>query len=122
MLEVLKAINEQMQALNLQYYDIINNSSKVTYPYLTGELSQSLFDVETGRNEADLLIDLWTRNERLEIVKINEQLKAHFSNLDVVKDGIYIHFDYGSCTPVATNDYTLKRLQVIISIVWWKGE
>lgn len=122
MLDVLKAISEQMKHLNLQYHDIMNNSEKVTYPYITGELSQSLYDVETGRNEADLLLDLWTRNERLEIVKVNEQLKAHFSNLDVVKDGAYIHFDYETCVPVATNDYSLKRLQVILSITWWKGE
>ena len=80
--QVLEVINEQMQILGIQYFDMINTSAKVTYPYVTGELTQSGYSYEDGSNTADLLLEAWTRNEfscakkSKNILKISQQKKT----------------------------------------------
>lgn len=121
MQEVLEVINAQMQAIGVQYYDMTNTSAKVTYPYATGEFTQSGFDYETMQNQGDLLLDLWTRNERLELVGLCDKLQKHFSNFMTEKKGVIVHIEYAGSTPLRTNDNTLKRLQVNLNVTWWKG-
>lgn len=119
---VLKAIYEETQAVGVQYYDMTNTSPKVTYPYVTGELTQSLYDFEDGSNNGDLLLEAWTRGERFELVSLNEKIKQHFKDLIKEKDGKVIHFSYVGAIPQRTNDNTLKKLQINLDITWWEGE
>lgn len=119
---VLTVINEEMQSLGIQYYNMTNTSPKVTYPYVTGEFLQSLYDFEDGSNGGDLLLELWTRGEMLELIRLNDKIKQHFKDLIKEKDGEVIHFSYMGATPQRTNDNMLKKLQINLEITWWEGE
>lgn len=118
---VLSIINDEMKSLNINYYYMINESPKIEYPYVTGELTQNGFDYETMTSKGDLLLDLWTRNERLELIRLCDKLKNHFMNFMKEKDGVIVHIDYATSMPISTNDNTLKRLQVNLDVTWWKG-
>lgn len=119
---VLKMIYEHMQEIGVQYYDMTNTSPKITYPYVTGELTQNRFDDETGQNGGDLLLEAWTRGERLELVKLCETIKQHFKYLTAVENGTYAQFEYAGAMPQRTNDNSLKKLQINLSVTWWEGE
>lgn len=120
--QVLEVINEQMQILGIQYFDMINTSAKVTYPYVTGELTQSGYSYEDGSNTADLLLEAWTRNERLELIQLCEKIKNHFKDFTTEKNGVVMHISYMGAIPQRTNDYGLKKSQINLDIHYWEGE
>lgn len=118
---VLKVINEEMNAIGVQYYDMTNTSPKITYPYVTGEFTQNDYNFEDGRNSGDLLLEAWTRGERLELIRLNENIKQHFKDFRKVEDGTAICVSYVGAIPVRTNDNSLKKLQINLEINWWEG-
>ena len=118
---ILKVIAEEMAKIGVDYYDMINTSGTVTYPYITGEFTQSEYDFEDGHNRGDLLMDAWNRGSRLDLVKINDKIKDHFRDFRTTKDGMTIHISYMGAVPIRTNDDSLKRLQINLDIHWWEG-
>lgn len=118
---VLEIINDEMKSLNINYFHMVNASPKIVYPYVTSELSVNAFDYEIMVNQGDLILDLWTRNERLEIIKLCDNLKKHFMNFMKEKDGVTVHIDYATSMPIRTNDNTLKRVQMTFDVTWWEG-
>ena len=119
---VLKVIAQEMQKIGVQYYDMTNTSGKITYPYVTGEFTQSEYEFEDGSNRGDLLMDAWNRGQRLDLVKLNDKIKAHFKDFRKIVDGVAIHISYMGAVPIRTNDDSLKRLQINLDINWWEGE
>lgn len=91
------------------------------YPYLTYEYFENDTTHEDGRTQGELLCEIWTRKQYAELIDIKEKLKEFFKQKNIKVDNNVYHYDYASSSPEDTGDSELKKLQVSISVNYWKG-
>lgn len=119
--KVLKIINEEMQKTNINYFYLYNDSEKVKYPYVTGEYTESSFAYENQMTKGDMLLECWHRGSDLELIATINKIKEHFAEFQAVRDGIGIAINYNSCGPRRTNDINLRKYEIHLDVVYWKG-
>lgn len=120
--EILQIINEQMQALGIEYYYLYNNAPTVKYPYVTGEFTQNSYSYEDNSNTGDMLLECWNRGSQKELINLHQKIKEHFRDLCVPKNNIMAHISYNSAYDVRTNDATLFKKEIHLDITYWEGE
>lgn len=119
--KVLQIINEEMQKLNINYFYLYNDSEKVTYPYVTGEYAESSYAHENQMTQGDLLLECWNRGSDINLIAVINKIKEHFAEFQTVKNNIGIAINYNSCVPRRTNDINLKKYEMHLDVVHWKG-
>ncbi len=119
--KVLKIINDEMQKLNLNYFYLYNDSEKVIYPYITGEYTESTYANENRMTNGDMLLECWNRGSDLNLIIAINKLKEHFAEFQTVQDDIGLAINYNSCSPRRTDDVNLKKYEIHLDIVYWKG-
>lgn len=120
--KLLQIINEEMNKIGIDYYYLYNNSPNVTYPYVTGEYTESDYEYEDNHNGGDLLLECWTRGSQLELLNLHQKIKEYFRELRVSKNDIYAVISYNTANDVRTNDATLFKKEIHLDINYWEGE
>lgn len=122
-MEKLGYINEQMNILSVPY-EFGQWTSKVSYPYFVGEITEEPITTEDGFEQSTLLLTGFHRGTFLDLLEIKEKIKKHFDPIDGLrgstKSGAIAVF-YDGCTPVPTGEADLKRIQINLIIKEWKG-
>ena len=108
-------------------YEFGEWSSKVTYPYTVGEITEEPVDTEDGKERSTLLLTAYYRGEGayLELERIKNAIKKHFHPAYGLRgdiDGGAIDVFFDGCFYVPTGEADLKRLQINLKIIEWKGE
>ena len=121
MQKVLEIINHEMALLGINYFYLTNDSPQIVYPYVTGEYSESEYTYEDGANSGEMLLECWTRGSNLDLVELNEKIKDHFRNFKAYDNKFACYIAYNSNYPRRTNDNSLKKLEIHLSVVYWEG-
>ena len=120
--KVLGIITSEMTSLGIDYYYMTNDSAKVTYPYFTGEYFESGYSSENAMTSGQLLIEGWMRGSYYNLIAEAEKIKAHCDALQIVTDGVAIATEFSSMSSLRTDDPELKKIEINIDIVYWKGK
>ena len=122
-MDKLKFINEQMDILEIPYEFGDEWTSKVTYPYFTGEPTEAPTESEDGYEETTLLLNGFHRGKYIVLEEIKEKIKKHFDpnyglRADTDSGSITVFFDGSFSFP--TGEAELKRIQINLLIKEWK--
>lgn len=119
-------ISQQLDAVGVPY-EFGEWASDVKYPYTVGEITEEPVDTEDGKEKSTLLITAYYRGKGafLELERIKNTIKKHFHPVYGLRgdtDGGAIAVFFDGCFYVPTGEADLKRLQINLKIIEWKGE
>lgn len=123
-MDVLKFINDQMDILGIPY-EFGEWTSKVKYPYGVGEITESESTTEDGKEESVFLLTFFHRGKYIDLEEIKERIKKHFHpvhGLRAQTDSGSIAVFYGGAFYVPTGEADLKKIQINLNIMTWKGD
>lgn len=115
-------IKQQMNILAVPY-ELGGWESKVTYPYFTGEPTETPTTSEDGYEESTLLLNGFHRGKYIVLEEIKEKIKKHFDpdyGLRATTDSGTIAVFFDGCFQVPTGEADLKRIQINLLIKEWK--
>lgn len=123
-MDKLKFINKQMDLLSVPY-EFGEWSSRVSYPYFVGEVSEEPIITEDGSEESTFILTGWNRGKLSTLEEIKEKIKKHFHPVCGLRDNtdsgsIAVFFD--SAFPVPSGESELKKIQINLKIKQWKGD
>lgn len=121
MKKLLSIISQEMSNLGIDYSYLYNEKSKVTYPYVTGEYTESEYIFEDNSSHGDMLLECWSRENDLILIELAEKIKKHFEDYYYSEKGFGVHIVYNSAFPVRTNDNDLFKYEIHLNTVYWKG-
>ena len=124
--EVLKCVYEELTALGINYYYIINDSKNVVYPYVTGEYYEYEYKYEDNSSSGEILLEAWTRGTEEELIEIKDRIKEKFKNYQKTiseKDkSMGLSINYLNKTPRRTEALGLKKLEIRLQTNYWESE
>lgn len=123
-MDKLKFINEQMDVIAVPY-EFGEWTSKVTYPYSVGEITEEPIFTEDGMEESTLLLTVWHRGSFIVLEEIKEKIKKHFHPIyglrgNTDSGSIAVFFDGSFVVP--STEVALKKIQINLKIKEWKGD
>ena len=120
MIQVLKAINDGLQAIGINY-QFMEWTDAIVYPYFIGEYENVGSINEDGMSESTFILTGTTRGTWVELETMKEQIVEYFEDRRVMADnGNGIVFNYDRAFVVPTGDQDLKRIQINLQIKEWK--
>ena len=123
-MEKLKFIKEQMSAINVPY-EFMEWTSAIQYPYFVGELTEVPTSVESGYEEATMLLTGFSRGNYSDMEIIKEKIKSHFIPVyglrGQTESGATVVVFYDNAFYIPTGEADLKKLQINLKIYVWKG-
>ena len=125
--EVLKIIAQEMSAMNLNYFYMINDSGTVVYPYITGEYNEYQYTFEDRGTVGEMLLEVWTRGSELELLAVKDLIKNRFDDyqvaiLDASGNIVSLSISYLSKMPRRTDVEGLKKLEIRLQINYWESD
>lgn len=118
---VLQVFKTELEKLGINYSYMMNESEKVVYPYVTGEFSENDWTHENLMASGTMLLEAWTRNTWAELTELAEKIKVHFSEFQTIINGVAVAINYTTAMPRRTNDIELKKMEIQLDCVSWKG-
>ena len=122
-MDKLKFIDKQMDILAVPY-EFGEWTSKIEYPYWTGEFTEEPIVTEDGLEESTLILTGFTRGKYLAMEEQKDKIKKHFDPRNGLRaktdSGARAVFFNGSFY-VPTGEADLKRIQINLLIKEWKG-
>ena len=121
MIEVLRAINNQMAALGLNYEFREMTKSPPTYPYWVGEYTEPEPTGEDGKEEPVIMLSGFTRGAYLDLETQAEQIRNYYKHGKTAlnNDGSAVIVNYAGGFPVPTGELELKKMQINLSVRLW---
>ena len=84
MIDVLKIIiKEKLEVAGINY-QFGEWTGEIKYPYFVGECTSDDYVYENKKTSGTLILDGWTRNSRLELLKADGKIKKIFASLVAV--------------------------------------
>lgn len=120
--EALKAVEAGMAALGLNYA-FIEWKKKPEYPYFTGEYQEKPSTTEDGLQEADFILNGFTRGSWLELETAKEKIENYFyrdGRTAIASNGNAVVVSYSNGFVVPTGDAELKRIEIHLDVKEWK--
>ena len=124
--EILKCINKELTKLGINYYYMINDSTEIIYPYVTGEYYEYEYKFEDESTSGEILLEAWTRGTEEELIEIKDRIKDKFSYyqkaVKVNNKMMSLSISYLNKTPRRTEVEGLKKLEIRLQINYWESE
>ena len=124
-MDKLKFIKEQMNLLSVPY-EFGKWKKETQYPYFVGEMpSPESITTEDGKEETTFILSGFHRGEYIDLEEIKGQIKKHFHPIHGLReqtDSGSIAVFYEGAFPVPTGEADLKRIQINLKILEWKGD
>lgn len=122
MKEILKILNKELKTnLKLNYCLIEYDKSEVKYPYLIGTYIEDNNTNEDNRKSGEFILSAFTKNKLLELENVADNIQEHFKFFSTDIDNSVISIEYDRRQPVDTNDKKIKRLDIYLKYIKWKG-
>lgn len=123
-MDKLTFINEQMDSIEVPY-EFGEWTSKLKYPYFTGEISEAPITTEDGAEESTLILTGFNRGMFYDLEEIKEKIKKHFNPITGLcaqtdSGSIAVFFDGSFYVPAG--EAALKKIQINLKIKEWKGD
>lgn len=105
-------------------YEFMQWTSVVEYPYWVGELTEVATINEDGYKEYTAMVTGTTKGSWLELEEARAIIENHFPSVHGFRiqtdDGTVVIF-YENSFPIPTGEADLKRMQINLRIMQWKG-
>lgn len=116
-------ISAQMEVLALPY-EFMEWTSDIQYPYYVGEFTDEPITDESGREETTVIISGFHRGKFIDLERDKEKIKKHFDPIcgllgETDSGAIVVFFDNAFYVPTGESD--LKRIEIHLKIIEWKG-
>lgn len=121
MIEVLKLVKEKLEAAGINY-QFGEWKGDIQYPYFVGEFTSDEYVDENKKTSGTLILDGWTRKDRLELLHADEKIKEVFKSLVAVVGNKAFFIRYGGSFPAKTGETELKKITITLFIQEWEGE
>lgn len=121
MVDVLNFIKEKLEAAGINY-QFGEWTGEIKYPYFVGECTSDDYVYENKKTSGTLILDGWTRNSRLELLKADEKIKKIFASLVAVVGNKAFFIRYGGSSMIPTGDMELKKITITLFLQEWEGE
>lgn len=123
-MDSLKFINQQMDILSVPY-EFGEWTSKASYPYFVGEITEGSPTTEDGKTESTFILTGFNRGNFSVLEEAKEIIKKHFSPVFGLRGrtdngSIVVFFDGSFYIPSGEAD--LKKIQINLKIIEWKGD
>lgn len=122
MIELLNFINSELEKVQVPY-EFGEWTSTVTDPYFVGEYSEFEPSSESGEEEKTFILNGFTRESALVLEEMKEKIKTAFpveGKTAILDNGSGVAVFYSNSFPVPTGEEGLKRIQVNLSVKYWK--
>ncbi len=123
MIELLNFINAELEKVNVPY-EFGEWTSNITDLYFVGEYSEFEPSSESGQEDKTFILNGFTRRSALALEEMKEKIKTVFPPIEgktaILDDGSGVAVFYSNSFPVPTGEEGLYRLQVNLSIKYWK--
>lgn len=123
-MDKIQFINEQMDLIAVPYeWEVW--SSRIQYPYFTGEFTEEPPITEDGAEQSTLILNGFHRGSRTALEAVKDKIKKHFDPIHGLRGrtdsgSIAVFFDGSFSVP--TGEAELKRIQINLTIKEWKGD
>lgn len=120
---VLKFINEQMSAIDIPY-EFGEWTSEVKYPYFVGEYSEDEPTNEDGCEETTIILTGFHRGEFNTLEECKKRIKKHFDSIYGLRaetESGTIAVFYTNSFPIPSGEAALKKIQINLKVIAWKG-
>lgn len=121
MVDVLNFIKEKLEAAGINY-QFGEWTGEIMYPYFVGECTSDDYVDENKKTSGTVILDGWTQDSRLELLKADEKIKKVFESLVAVVDDKAFFIRYGGANMVPTGETELKKITITLFIQEWEGE
>lgn len=118
MIAVLKAVNEELEALEINYEFGQMSQTPPTYPYWVGEYNEP--ETSDYMETPAVILTGFARENKMTIETDAEKIKARFKRGVIIDKTMVIY--YAGSFSVPTGDAGLQRKQINLSIKYWKGD
>lgn len=123
MIDVLSFINSELEKIHIPY-EFGEWTSKVAYPYFVGEYSEIESFSESGEEEKSFILNGFTRGSALSLEEMKEKIKEIFPPVGgktaILDNGSGVAVFYSNSFPVPTGEEELKRIQINLTVKYWK--
>lgn len=120
---VLKIINEAMEALGIEYALGVYEADPVVYPYFVGEYQETEPIYESGLQESTFMLNGFSRDTWLTLEEAKGKIENYFNKISgkivMVDDGSAVAIFYSNALIVPTGDAELKRIQINLHVKEW---
>ena len=117
-----KLISNGMTACKLNYA-FAEWKDKPVYPYFVGEYEESPAVSEDGLQEADFILNGFTRGSWSELEEAKEKIENYFyrdGRTAIAASGNAVAVCYSNSFVVPTGDAELKRIEIHLNVKEWK--
>lgn len=122
-MDVLKAINEAMSDMGLNY-EFMEWTSKPAYPYFVGEYQEAEPTSEDGLQESTFMLTGFTRSTWLTLEESKEKIKNYFDKISgrtvIAENGNALAVFYSHSLVIPTGDAELKKIEIYLDVKEWK--
>lgn len=117
-----KLVSEGMTALGLNYA-FMEWKDKPVYPYFTGEYQEQPVFFEDGLQEADFILNGFTRGGWSELEAAKTKIENYFyreGRTAIASSGNAVVVCYNNSFVVPSGDAELKRIEIHLIVKEWK--
>ena len=117
-----KLVSEGMTALGLNYA-FMEWKDKPVYPYFTGEYQEQPVFSEDGLQEADFILNGFTRSGWSDLEAAKKKIENYFyreGRTAIAPSGNAVAVCYNNSFVVPTGDAELKRIEIHLIVKEWK--
>ncbi|MDR1563881.1 MAG: hypothetical protein LBS74_02880 [Oscillospiraceae bacterium] len=124
MVEVLQALNNEMQGLGLNYeYDTITDPSP-TFPYWVGAYSEDAVSDESGQETAEITLTGFSIDMPLLVIETQKkQIKDHFINAIRVttENENVVFFYFSGSVDVPIDEFGVRKSEIRLKVIKFNG-
>lgn len=120
--DALKLISDGMEAVSLNYA-FAEWKGKIAYPYFVGEYQEQPVVSEDGLQEADFILNGFTRGSWAELEAAKTKIENYFlrdGRTAIAPSGNAVAICYNNSLVVPTGDAELKRIEIHLDVKEWK--
>lgn len=120
--DTLKLISDGMEAVSLNYA-FMEWKGKIAYPYFVGEYQEQPVVSEDGLQEADFILNGFTRGSWAELEAAKAKIENFFSRdgrTAIAPSGNAVAICYNNSLVVPTGNAELKRMEIHLTVKEWK--
>ncbi len=118
--EILAYLNRLFTEIGIDY-SFMRKNGKPKYPYFVGEYIESPEANESGEEKVTFTLNGWTNGQWSDLETVKNNIAVSLRNHTAIVKGYGVAIYYNNSTPISTEDYELKRMQIILDIRIWRN-
>lgn len=113
MIELLKVLATEMQALNINYDYVTYKKKPIEYPYCVASVFTSDYAYEDNQTKGEILINAFDRDiSYSNLIELEEKIKNKFRDYKIISNGVAVRINYLGSNVDEQDDELLKKQEI----------